>query len=76
MYIIIPSGEQPSYTITCPVGEIAQGGGIEKMTPLDNSITIFANQMDGSNGWYFQASNIHPTDPIEVKLFVYCLTLV
>jgi len=75
MYIIIPSGEQSSYTITCPDGYIAQSGGIEKMTTEIGFIHIFANHMDGTDGWYFQASNSHPTDEYEVKLYVNCLEL-
>jgi len=31
--------------------------------------------MDGTNGWYFEAANTHPDDSIDVKLYVYCLTL-
>ena len=72
--IMISSGQQSSFTITCPAGEIAQGGGIEKMTPQVNYVNIFANQMDGTNGWYFEASNTHSTD-LQVKLYVYCLKL-
>jgi len=75
MYIIIPSGEQSSYTITCPEGEVAQSGGIDKMTSQVAFIDVYANHMDGTSGWYFQASNSHPTDDFEVKLYVNCIKL-
>ena len=75
MYIKIPSGDQSSYTITCPTDEIAQSGGIVKMTTQIGYIDIYANHMDGTNGWYFQAANSHPSDEFDVKLYVYCLKL-
>jgi len=75
MYIIIPSGEQSSYTITCPEGEVAQSGGIDKMTSQVAFIDVYANRMDGTSGWYFQASNSHPTDDFDVKLYVNCIKL-
>ena len=45
------------------------------MTTQVAYMNIFANRMDGTTGWYFQASNSHPTESFEVKLFVNCLKL-
>jgi len=73
VYITILSGTQSTATITCPAGEIAQSGGVEIMTTLVAFIDIYANHMDGTDGWFFQASNSHPTDDIQVKLYVNCI---
>jgi len=73
--ITILSGQQSSNTITCPAGDIAQGGGIEKLTTLASYIEIFANNMVGTDSWFFQASNTHPTDSLDVKLFINCFNI-
>jgi len=75
VYITIPSGTQSSSTITCPAGEVAQSGGLEIMTTQVVYIDVYANHMDGTDGWFFQASNSHPTDDIQVKLYVNCIEL-
>jgi len=75
VYITILSGTQSTATITCPAGEVAQSGGVEIMTTLIAFIDIYANHMDGTDGWFFQASNSHPTDDIQVKLYVNCIKL-
>ena len=75
MYITILSEQQSSYSLTCPEGEVVQSGGVDIMNSQVVFIDIYANHMEAIDSWFFQASNSHPTDDFEVKLYVNCIKL-
>jgi len=45
------------------------------LTTFVSYIETYANYMQGTDSWFFQASNTHPTDSLNVKLFINCLNI-
>ena len=74
--IAITSGATSSLTLSCDLGDLAQGGGFDVNEEEKDYIDTLVNDPDENDSWTIKVSNTHPSDPITVTLYVHCIKIV
>ncbi len=74
--IAIASGATSSLTLSCELGDLAQGGGFDVNEEEKDYIDTLVNDPDENDSWTIKVSNTHPSDPITVTLYVHCIKIV
>ena len=74
--IAVTSGATTSLTLSCDLGDLAQGGGFDVNEEEKDYIDILANKLQQNDSWKVKVSNTHPSDPITITAYLHCLKIV
>lgn len=74
--IAVTSGATSSLTLSCDLGDLAQGGGFDVNEEEKDYIDTLANNLEENDSWKVKVSNTHPSDPITITAYLHCLKIV